>query len=134
MKKIRILLFGIISLLIALPVHGETARIEGTVQGFYCVTMGKTCPADKEDPVIGAERIFVVFTDEKEHYFVPNLDRAIMARYINDQVRVTGNLIEKYNSIDADSFAVYEDGEWRTAWTEEMARDAIKMLRAPGGF
>ncbi len=133
MKKALILIFFIL-LLIALPVHAEKARIEGTVQGFYCVTMGKTCPVDKEDPVIGAERIFVVFTDEKEHYFVPNLDRAIMARYINDQVRVTGNLKEKYNSINADSFEVYEDGKWRTTWTEEMAQDAIKMLRAPGGF
>ena len=134
MKKTYVLLVSLMLWLIAFPVHAEKARIEGTVQGFYCVTMGKTCPADKEDPVIGAERMFVVLTDEKEYYFVPNLDRAIMARYINDHVRVTGDLKEKYHSINADSFAVYEDGKWRTTWTEEMARDALKMLRSPGGF
>ena len=119
---------------IAIPVPAESAQVEGTVQGFFCVTMGKTCPVGKEDPVIAAERVFVVLSDDEEYYFIPNLDRAIMARHINEMVRVTGSLNEKFHSIDAESFSVYSDGEWRTTWSNEMAQDAIKMIRTPGGF
>jgi hypothetical protein len=119
---------------IAMPLHAESAQVEGTVQGFLCVTMGKTCPVGKEDPVIAAEKVFVVLSDDEEYYFIPNLDRAIMARHINEMVRVTGSLNEKFHSIKAESFSVYSDGKWRTTWSNEMSQDTIKMIRTPGGF
>jgi hypothetical protein len=128
------LVLVVLMTLIAVPAHAENAQVEGTVQGFFCVTMGKTCPVGKEDPVIAAEKVFVVLADDEEYFFIPNLDRAIMARHINERVRVTGSLNEKFQSINAESFSVYSDGTWRTTWSNEMAQDAIKMIRTPGGF
>lgn len=56
--------------------------VEETIQGLTCVTFGKVCPVDKEDPMIAAERVFVVLVKADDYYLVPNLDRAILARHI----------------------------------------------------
>lgn len=97
--------------------------VEGTVQGLMCVTHGKVCPAGKEDPMIAAERVFVVFTKDNNYYFVPNLDRAIMARHINQMVRVKGKLSAKYPSIMADTLEVMKEGGWKVTWTTKMENE-----------
>ena len=76
---------------------GETT-LEGSIQGFTCVTQGKVCPVGKEDPLAGIERVFVLLIDDNNYYFVPNVDRAILARHINEKIRITGNLSDKYKS------------------------------------
>ena len=88
--KTGIFLTILLLTVILVPVSGaaegtkvETLAIEGTIQGFNCISMGKTCPVGAEDPLIETERVFVLYTKEGNHYLVPNLDRAIMARHIN---------------------------------------------------
>lgn len=102
--------------------------MEGTVLGFHCVMMGKTCPVGKEDPVVAAERVFVVVTSGGNYYFVPNLDRAILARHITEKVRVTGTINSKYKSIVADVFEVYKNGKWKTVWSKKMQEEFYKEL------
>ena len=106
--------------------------LEGTVQGFNCVTNGKTCPVGKEDPVIATERIFVLFMGDGTYYFVPNLDRAILARHIARPVRISGEVNPKYRSIQAESLEVMSDNAWRVAWSEEMQRDVSRSFGVSG--
>jgi len=94
----------------------NSVSIEGTIQGFNCISMGKTCPVGAEDPLIETERVFVLYTKEGKHYLVPNLDRAIMARHINEIVRITGPASEKFNSMQAEKLEVLKDGVWKTTW------------------
>lgn len=130
-KTILILLIGaIISLGAAGAAFAES--VEGTIQGFNCVTNGKTCPVGKEDPVIATERIFVLFTADDTYYFVPNLDRAILARHIARPVRITGVMDAKYRSIRAESLEVKTADGWRTTWSEEMQRDVSGAMNISG--
>ena len=101
-------------------VSAFAASVEGSVQGFTCVTQGKVCPVGQEDPVIAAENVFVVLTASKEFYFVPNLDRGIMARHINEKVKVDGKLSDTYNAITADTLYTWVNGNWNKTWDLKM--------------
>jgi hypothetical protein len=130
MKRRHVALLGALVLAVFIwtgPI--QAGQVTGTVQGLTCVTMGKVCPLDQEDPVIAAEDIFVVYTDTGEHYFVPNLDRAVMARHIRETVRVTGEMQDKYNAIKAEKLEVKENGAWKTAWSQSLQQKWEKELR-----
>lgn len=106
--------------------------VEGRVQGLQCVISGKLCPIDDQDPHIAVEKHFIVYTSNNVYYFIPNLDRAVLARYLMKKVRVTGVKSERYNSIKADKFEVYRGGKWKTVWTQEM-EDAEREAELGGG-
>jgi len=114
--------------LVLLPVWAAAGTVEGSVQGFTCVTTGKVCPVGKEDPMIAAERIFVVLTKGGSYYFVPNVDRAILARHINETVRVTGDVSAQYPSIQAGKIEVFKKGAWKTAWTQKAQDEVFEFL------
>jgi peptidoglycan hydrolase-like protein with peptidoglycan-binding domain len=103
----------------------KLGQIEGSVQGFLCVTLGKLCPVGKEDPIIATERVFVVLTAGKKYYFVPNVDRGILARHINERVRITGIVSTKFNSINANIIEVFKNGAWKTTWTLEWEKEML---------
>ncbi len=126
MKRWMLLLS--LTMLVMLPAGSMAAQVEGTIQGFTCVTQGKVCPVDMEDPVIAAERLFVVLTHTGDYYFIPNLDRAILARHIRQLVRVTGTINEKYRSMEASSLEINEEGKWRQVWSKEMEEKWRKEL------
>jgi hypothetical protein len=115
------------------PLLAAAGSIEGSVQGFFCVTQGKVCPIGKEDPMIAAERVFVVLTDKGDYYFIPNLDRAVLGRHIGKTVRVTGKINTSYKSIRAEIFEVKENGKWRTTWSREMQEKMLKWLEIGRG-
>lgn len=127
MKRVSLPVILLLAFLL-IPVWAMAGTIEGTVQGYQCVTAGKTCPVGKEDPVVAAERVFVVLTSGGNYYFVPNLDRAILARHIAEKVRVTGPINPKYKSITAEVFEVNKNGKWVTVWSKEMQEKFYKEL------
>ena len=127
MKKITLPVIALLAFLL-IPAWAMAGTVEGTIQGFHCVTMGKTCPVGKEDPVVAAERVFVVLASSGNYYFIPNLDRAILARHIAEKVRVTGTINSKYKSITADALEVYEGGKWKTVWSKKMEEEFEKEL------
>ena len=127
MKKISILVLALAVLILA-PVWASAGMVEGSIQGFTCVTQGKTCPVGKEDPMAAAERVFVVLTKGGDYYFVPNVDRAVLARHINEMVKVTGDVSMKYPSINADKIEVYEKGAWKTTWDGNEAKRFYEEL------
>ncbi len=112
--------------LILLPGLAVAGAVEGSIQGFTCVTMGKVCPVGKEDPLIAHEKTFGVFTYDNQFYFVPNMDRAILARYINKRVKVTGEVNKQYKSVNAENLQVFKDGKWETPWSIKL-EEAIKV-------
>ena len=105
------------------PVMAIGASITGSVQGFNCVTQGKVCPIGMEDPVIAAEQVFVVLVDaaKGEYYFVPNVDRGIMARHINEQVKVEGTINAKMKSIKATNlYTMDAKKNWKKTWALDL--------------
>lgn len=105
------------------PVMAIGASITGSIQGFQCVTQGKVCPIGMEDPVIAAEQVFVVLVDaaKGEYYFVPNIDRGIMARHINEQVKVEGTINAKMKSIKASNLYVMDAKKnWKKTWALDL--------------
>lgn len=113
----------VLALLIVPMTAWGSGTVEGTVHGFNCVMQGKVCPVGSEDPMVAVEDVFVVFTKDGKYFFVPNLDRAIMARHINEMVKVTGTISDKYPSVTADKLEVMEKGAWKTAWSKEMEHE-----------
>jgi hypothetical protein len=100
------------------PALATAGSYEGTIQGFWCVTQGKVCPVGKEDPVAAAENVFVLHVKADKYYFIPNLDRGIMARHINEKVRVEGVMSPRFNAIKAADFYVDQGGKWKKTWSQ----------------
>jgi hypothetical protein len=128
MKKL--LMFVLFASMIALSPMAASAAdmVEGSVQGFQCVSQGKVCPVGSEDPMADVERVFVVLAKDNSYYFVPNVDRAVMARHINDRIKVSGVMNSKYNSITAEKIEKFMNGEWRVVWTPKMVGDILDEL------
>lgn len=110
-------IFLALCLLLLTPVVSYGAdTIEGTIQGFNCVMEGKTCLLGAEDPLVATENTFVLLTtDGKKFYFVPNVDRAVMARHVAEPVKITGNV--KNNIIRARTIEAYKNGKWKIVFT-----------------
>lgn len=99
----------------------KDVAIEGTIQGLNCISTGKTCPVGREDPLVATERFFVLYTKDADFYMVPNMDRAVLARHINEIVRISGKLHVKYKSINAKKFEVLKEGKWVKTWPYPMS-------------
>lgn len=117
-----LLLISLVTLLIPTLVFGAPVTIEGTIQGHNCVTQGRTCPIGMEDPLIATESIFVVLTPDNKYHFLPNIDRAVLARHIAEPVKIVGEMNSQHNSIRVQSLAVNKNGQWRVVWSQEMQK------------
>ena len=116
MSTFAFLIVLVPALALAVPV-----TIDGTIQGYNCVSQGRTCPIGQEDPLAATESVFVVLTPENKYYFVSNVDRAVLARHINEPVRISGDLNPQYSSIRATKIeAQQQSGRWRTIWTPQQ--------------
>ncbi len=124
MKKIfATMTIGVIFLMV--PIFAIGATLTGSIQGFNCVTQGKICPIGMEDPVIAAENVFVLLIDaaKKEYYFVPNVDRAILARHINQEVKITGTVNSPMKSIKASEIFVAGKKVWSVDLEDAIYQD-----------
>ena len=119
----RKVVLTVLALLFAVPGLAMAGSYEGTVQGFHCVTQGKVCPVGKEDPMIAAENVFVLHIKADKYYFVPNVDRGIMARHLNERIKVDGVKATRFNSIHAKTLYVYQGGEWKKTWSQNVQDD-----------
>jgi hypothetical protein len=118
------------------PVMAIGASLTGSIQGFNCVTQGKICPIGMEDPVIAAENVFVLLVDaaKGEYYFVPNVDRAILARHINEEVKIDGTVNAKMKSIKATAIYVKGKKVWARDLEDKIYQDIFGgSLQKSGG-
>ncbi len=124
MKKLLVpMIIGIVFLMA--PVMAIGASLTGSIQGFNCVTQGKVCPIGMEDPVIAAENVFVLLVDaaKGDYYFVPNVDRGIMARHINETVKIDGTVNAKMKSIKATDIFVKGKKVWSLDLEDKIYQD-----------
>jgi hypothetical protein len=56
--KRKLLPIMIVMLFVLIPAMAIGASFTGSVQGYNCVTQGKTCPVGKEDPMAAAESVW----------------------------------------------------------------------------
>ena len=108
-----------ICVLVLMPALAIGGSYEGSIQGFSCVTQGKVCPVGREDPIIAAEKVFVLFVKAGKYYFIPNVDRAILARHLNQMVKVEGIMSANFNSVQANELYVMDGGKWVKKWSQD---------------
>jgi hypothetical protein len=113
-----------------LPILAIGATVTGSVQGFMCVTQGTVCPIGQEDPVAAVENVFVILVDaaKGDYYFVPNVDRAVMARHIGEMVTIEGTVNKAQKSIKASSITK----KGKKVWTTDMEYEALKKFQKLG--
>lgn len=126
MKKFfATMIIGVVFLMV--PVFAIGATLTGSIQGLNCVTAGKVCPIGMEDPVIAAENVFVLLVDaaKGDYYFVPNVDRGILARHINQEVKITGTVNSKMKSIKASEISVAGKKVWSVDMEDAIYKDIL---------
>lgn len=136
-RKMKKKLIPLVALLVicVVPAMALGASVEGTIQGFNCVTQGKVCPIGKEDPMVAAEKLFVLHTGGSSYHFLPNIDRAVLARQLNKTVKVEGRKDSKFNSISAKDLYVMRKGTWKKVWSSNAKDEIYKGLDLErGGF
>jgi len=130
MKRLLVpMIVGIVFMMA--PVMAIGASLTGSIQGFNCVTQGKICPIGMEDPVIAAENVFVLLVDaaKGDYYFVPNVDRGILARHINEQVKIDGTVNAKMKSIKAtDLYTMDAKKQWKKVWSLDLEDKIYKDI------
>lgn len=122
MKQIWVLFLAISLLMPTIVVAADA--IEGTVQGYNCVTQG-TCVKSSEDPVVNTEFTFVVVTPDNKFYFIPNVPRAVLAYRDTERIRVSGELDSKYNKITAQRVDIIRNDKWRLVWNRDSEFNPI---------
>ncbi|MFH2126190.1 MAG: hypothetical protein ABIK12_06715, partial [Pseudomonadota bacterium] len=95
-------------------------------------TQGKVCPINMEDPLIALEKTFVLLLPDGGWYYLPNLDRAILARHLNRPVAVEGVLEAGSKAIMVNKLLVKRGDDWREAWSPEMEHELLEQLQGWG--
>lgn len=130
MKKIflTVAMVFVVGFFLAGSVWAEA--LEGRIVGFNCLIKNTFCPIGGSnpelDPHIALESDFVLHLASGEHYHMPNLDRAVKAKYVGQEVRVSGKLLPEYKSIDVDTFEVKKAEGYNTVWSKEMMRKQME--------
>jgi hypothetical protein len=135
MKKLFVLfIMGLVFLMAPLMVNA--AEFTGSIQGLTCVTQGKVCPIGKEDAVIAAENVFVLLVDaaKGEYYFIPNLDRGVLARHINEPIKIVGMIdqMKAKSIIASEVYTMGANNSWNLVWSQAWQNDIYKDLQ--GGY
>lgn len=116
----------LIGLFLLAPVFAMAANFTGSIQGFMCVTQGKVCPVGKEDPVAAIENVFVLLVDaaKGDYYFLPNVEREVLVRHLNQEITVSGTLDKKFKAIKVSEISV----KGKVAWSSKMEDQVLKDL------
>jgi len=113
----------IFSLIIPATVRAEErVSYEGTLQGASCVHYKKKCPDD--DAHIAVEHDFVLLLPNGNHYFLPNLNRAIKARYVGKPIRISGSAED--HEIWVDRLDVKKGATYSNVWSWDKQRELYK--------
>ena len=122
MKKI--IVKSMLAGLLLLPLMANAGTVQGKLNGISCAVANVFCPIDKLDPYVALEKDFVVQQPDGTFYLLPNVDRAVKARFVLDEVTVTGDVNDKYKTVDADTIAV----NGKVVWSKQMQEDLRKQL------
>jgi hypothetical protein len=103
---------------------GERITFEGTLRGASCTHYKLDCPDD--DAHIALENDFVLVLPDGIHYFMPNLSRALKARYTNKAVRVSGDVDRKNHYIWVDTVELKKRNTYQSVWSRKEQQELYK--------
>jgi len=132
MKKLLVpTILGVLFLLT--PVFAMAASITGSVQGYNSLAQG-AASKDVHIPAHTAatESNFVILTDAAKggHYLIQNADRAILARLVNQQVKIDGDLDNAAESIMAkEIYTQASDQSWKKVWSSTATDEIYRSTR-----
>ena len=129
MKRIALPWVAVLSMLPALSLGAE---LEGKINGISCAIAGVVCPIDKLDPLVAIEKDFVLQMPDGSFYLIPNVDRAVKARLVLDDVIVSGDVNDRYKSIEADLIQVKRGGQVKAVWSDAIVKELYKELFGEG--
>ena len=125
-------MFGVFLLFVQILIFASgpalAGGIEGRVQGYNCAAYGKGCATSATDPAAAAERVFVVRVKSGEFYFLTNVERSLLAGYLQRRVRVTGVVDAERNTVIAESVAACNRGDWQVVWSAGLEEDWADKL------
>ena len=124
--KMKLSLF--LATLLMLPLMASADQLEGKINGISCAIAGVVCPIDKLDPLVALEKDFVLQQPDGSFYLMPNVDRAVKARLVLDDVIVTGTVNDRYKSIEVDELQVKRGGALKTVWSEKIQQELQREL------
>jgi hypothetical protein len=108
-----------LALIFTTPTFAEKSMTwEGTIQGLNCTHYQLPCPQDDLDMYIALENDFVLVTSDGKHYLLPNLSILIKARYLTQNVRISGEK-KGDDSIWAKNLEVKMGNTYNTVWNYE---------------
>lgn len=104
--------------IVLLPFYASAEEtIEGTLKGIRCVTDRTACAENKRDPRIRTQSDFVLVRPDGDYFYLFNIDRDTKMQFVLDTVRVTGEVNERYQSINAQRMQVKKGNTWETVWS-----------------
>lgn len=141
MKKLLVpTILGVLVLLT--PVFVMASSITGSVQGYNSLAQGKAVAGKDVHTsahVAATESAFVVLADtaKGKHYLIHNVDRAILAPLVNQQVRIDGDVDNAMESVRAkEIYAQASDKSWQKVWSSNVSdgiyRDVLGNLPLSG--
>lgn len=127
-QSVKINLLALLGAVLLLPAVAGAESIAGKMNGLNCAITGYVCPIDKRDPMVALEADFVVQKPDGEYYLIPNIDRAVKARYALEDVVVTGKVNSQYRTIQADTLEVKQNGGTKVVWSQEAQEEMRRQL------
>jgi hypothetical protein len=124
MKKLLVpTMMGVLFLLA--PFYAIAADVTGSIQGYNSVTQAS--PAGNHAHIsahtAATETAFVVLDDaaKGKHYLIQDVDKAVLARLVNQQVKIDGDLDKGTESIKAKNiYVVATDKSWKKIWAKDV--------------
>ena len=128
MKKLLVpTIFGV--LLLLTPVFAMATSVTGSVQGYNSVMSPMGKDAHISAHVAATEIAFVILADtaKGKHYLIQNVDRTILARLLNQQVKVDGDVDNTTESIRAqDIYTQAPNQSWKKVWSSNIQDDIYR--------
>jgi hypothetical protein len=103
---------------------GKYVTYEGTIQGILCVHDKELCHRENLDMYLALEPDFVIVFPDGNHFLLPNLDRHIKSKYLERNVRISGE--QESESIWVDKLEVKEGDQYRQVWSWKQQQEMYK--------
>ena len=113
------------------PFYAIAADVTGSIQGYNGVAQASSAGnhAHIAAHTAATETAFVVLDDaaKGKHYLIQDVDIAVLARLVNQQVKIEGDLNKGTESIKAKNiYAAAADKSWKKVWAKDVTDDMYR--------
>lgn len=122
--------------MLLMPVFAMATSLTGTIQGYNSVARGKVPPSGKEvhmpTHVAAVETAFVLLEEglNGKHYLIQNVDIAVLAKLINQKVKIEGAVNMASETLSASDIYTIASGKsltkvWSSNPWDDVHRDFL---------